>query len=153
MYSPFFLNVQDEPLLETTLPIPQSVPLSKTLSAKKRDHYSLMKSQSNSAFGEVFSTKNKTASKKFTKSCLVTVHDYGPTRYEINGQFISQGGGEKMRQFSKEQRFSDPEGLLAGLPVLGTEKPEWANVRFVMSYVIKGFHSIILSIFTKLRIK
>eukprot|EP00291_Cryptomonas_curvata_P011785 CAMPEP_0172188066 /NCGR_PEP_ID=MMETSP1050-20130122/21699_1 /TAXON_ID=233186 /ORGANISM="Cryptomonas curvata, Strain CCAP979/52" /LENGTH=470 /DNA_ID=CAMNT_0012862483 /DNA_START=123 /DNA_END=1535 /DNA_ORIENTATION=- len=130
MYSPYdtFPTVTDEPLLETNIPIVPSIPLSKI---RKETYKALLKSQSNAEFGEVFATKNKTASKNFRPSCLVTVHDYGPDRYEINGQIVSQGGGGRERQFSKDHQFSDPDGLLAGLPLLGSDKPEWATVRWI----------------------
>jgi len=83
---------------------------------------------SNAAFGDVFATKNKPASKKFLPFCLVTVHDFGPESYEINGQsalFMSDN------RSSKEYRFSDPESMLAEFSFLQGDKPEWAFVRWI----------------------
>ncbi len=76
-----------------------------------KDNHRLTKAQSSSAaFGEVFATKNKPASKKFLPFCLVTVHDFGPESYEINGQNAMCMPDNRS---SQEFRFSDPESLLA----------------------------------------
>jgi hypothetical protein len=83
---------------------------------------------SNAAFGDVFATKNKPASKKFRPFCLVTVHDFGPESYEINGQSAMFMPDDRC---SKEYRFSDPETLLAEFPFLQNGKPDWAYVRLI----------------------
>ena len=101
----------------------------------KRGRHSLLKAhtvQSNAEFGDVFAAKNKPASKKFLPSCLVTVHDYGFDRYEINGKNVLVPCGQNENVLN-EQRFSDPETLLNDFPFLRQSKPDWADVRLICS--------------------
>jgi hypothetical protein len=100
------------------------------VSSQKGNHRLLKTESTSASFGDVFATKNKPASKKFVPFCLVTVHDFGPESYEINGQSAMLSDNRR----SKEYRFSDPESLLAEFAFLQRDKPEWAFVRLVVHY-------------------
>ena len=97
---------------------------------QKQANPSLHKNRSAVDFGQEFAKRNKNATKNLESPCAVTIHDYGASRYEINGFDLSRSGEIP----NKDQRFSDPESMLKALPVLGKEKPEWATVRYASSH-------------------
>jgi hypothetical protein len=81
----------------------------------------LIKTHTDMNFGDIFKKKNKRATqatsygtRPLDDPCAVVIHDYGPDRYEC---------------YDANEKFTDVIQMLRALPVLETEKPDWAHVR------------------------